>query len=85
MSYGIKNIKEVIKEARDYEIVCCNDCWTYYYDELGDPRDDNCLALIWDEEEKMFFKGCPQCKTDACLADIADERLSEMKEGRLLD
>ncbi|MBA4122291.1 MAG: hypothetical protein H0X72_07505 [Acidobacteria bacterium] len=76
MIYGIRNIN---KAAEGYEIVRCNNCWTYFYEEIIDERDDNSLAFIWDAETREFFKGCPQCKTDDYLADIGEKRLAEIQ------
>lgn len=75
MIYGIRNIN---KTAEDYEIVRCNNCWTYYYEEIIDERDDNSLAFIWDEKTKEFFKGCPQCKNDDYLTNISEKQLAEI-------
>lgn len=70
MMFGIKNINKV---AEGYEIVRCNNCWTYYYEKITDERNNNSLAFIWDEKTKEFFKGCPQCKTDDYLIDINEQ------------
>jgi Pyruvate/2-oxoacid:ferredoxin oxidoreductase delta subunit len=78
MIYGIRNIN---KAAEGYEIVRCNNCWTYYYEEIIDLRNDNTLILIWDEEDECFFKGCPQCKTDDYLADIDEKQLAEIQSN----
>lgn len=82
MSYGIRNISEA---AEGYEIVRCFNCWTYYYDEIIDERDNNSLAFIWDEAEDGFFKGCPQCQTDEYLADIEGDYLAEVKAEELVE
>lgn len=76
MIYGIRNINKV---AEGYEIVRCNNCWVYYYEEIIDERDDNSLAFIWDKETKEFFKGCPKCQTDDYLADIDEKQLAQIQ------
>ena len=53
MIYGIRNINNA---AKDYEIVRCNNCWTFFYDEIIDERDNNSLTFIWDKETKEFSK-----------------------------
>lgn len=75
MKYGIRNINKI---AEDYEIVRCNNCWIYYYDEIIDERNDNSLGFIWDKQAKEFFKGCPDCKTDDYLTDIDENQLAEI-------
>ena len=76
MSYGIRSISKV---AEGYETVRCNNCWIYYYEEIIDPRNDNTLVYIWDENNEQLFKACPQCKTDAYLADIDEKQLAEIQ------
>ena len=49
------------------EICRCNNCFTYYYDDLRD-YDDETLALFPDGN--CFYKGCPICETDDYLIDI---------------
>lgn len=65
MRYGIYNIEKVSEKE---EIVLCNNCENYYYDEINDERNNNSLAFFLGEGE--FFKGCPFCKTDSYLTDI---------------
>jgi hypothetical protein len=51
------------------EAVCrCNNCWTYYYDDLRD-NDDETLILFPDGPD-FSHKGCLVCKTDGYLIDI---------------
>ncbi len=76
MIYGIGNIN---KAAEGYEIVRCNNCWTYYYEEIIDPRKNNTLVYIWDEDDEQLFKACPQCKTDNYLIDIDKNYLTEIQ------
>lgn len=76
MIYGIRNINKV---AEDCEVVRCNNCWTYYYEEIIDSRNDNTLILIWDENDECFFKACPQCKTDDYLTDVGEKQLTEIQ------
>lgn len=78
MIYGIKNIS---KAAESYEVVRCSNCWTYYYDEIIDERNNNSLKFIWDKETEEFYKGCPQCKTDDYLADIDEKQLTEIQSN----
>ena len=76
MIYGIRNISKV---AENYEIVRCNNCWNYYYEDVIDERNDNSLAFVWDEKLSEFFKGCPLCKTDDYLSDIDEKQLAEIQ------
>ncbi len=71
--YGIRNVLEAI--GNGYDIARCSYCWTYYYDSIDDPRHNNSLKILWDEENEEFFKGCPICETDDYLGDyhIADD------------
>lgn len=73
MTFGIIDIRKAIEEL---EIVRCNMCYAYYYDEIGDPRDESILQLVWDIEDKEYVKGCGNCQTDAYLMDIEHEQLS---------
>jgi Pyruvate/2-oxoacid:ferredoxin oxidoreductase delta subunit len=71
MKYGIYDIRKV---AKDEEIVRCNNCSHYFYDDSTDERNNNSLKLFEDKEfgteYKEFFKGCPVCTTDIYLTDI---------------
>ena len=68
MRYGIYDLRKV---AENEDVVRCNNCYHYYYDEiLGDERNDNTLKMLFDEEFKEFYKGCPVCETDDYLMDI---------------
>jgi Pyruvate/2-oxoacid:ferredoxin oxidoreductase delta subunit len=67
MKYGIYNINKI---ADKENIIICNKCENYYYEEIIDERDVNSLAFIWDEENEEFFKGCPLCNTDDYLQDF---------------
>lgn len=76
MSFGIRDLRRVVAE---YKIVRCNDCYLYFYVEIIDERDENSLAIIWDEQTNEFFKGCPKCHTDGCLTDIDPDYLAELQ------
>lgn len=65
MSYGIRDIAKV---SKDEEIVRCNNCDNYFYDEITDERNDNSLMLFFDADH--FYKGCPECETDDYLMDV---------------
>lgn len=82
--YGIKNVLDAI--GFGYDIVRCNNCWTYYYEDITDERHNNSLKLFREEEDNIveFFKGCPICKTDDYLGDyhIADD--NELKKNGFL-
>lgn len=66
MSYGIKDIN---KTTEGEDIVRCNWCLNYFYEEITDERNDNSLKLFLDKDH--FFKGCPECKTDYYLISVA--------------
>lgn len=70
MNCGIKDVREV---DGAFEIVRCNNCYFYFYEDIDD-RDDYALEFIQDGQE--FFKGCRNCKTDAYLMDINSEHLT---------
>ena len=82
MTYGIYNIKK----AFENEIVRCNNCYHYFYDEIfGDERNDNSLQMLFDEDFKEYFMGCPVCETDDYLTDIdltqfSEKELDEMQK-----
>jgi len=65
MRYGIYDLTKV---PEGEEVVRCNYCWNYFYDEITDERNLNSLEFIKDGDE--FFKGCPVCKTDDYLIDV---------------
>lgn len=67
MRYGIYDINKI---AEKENIIVCNYCENYYYEDINDERDINSLEIIWDEENDEFFKGCPLCKTDSYLHDF---------------
>lgn len=66
MNYGISDID--FTEKSD-EIVVCNMCGNYFYEEIGDERNTNSLMIF--KDIAGFFKGCPKCKTDAYITDTA--------------
>jgi hypothetical protein len=74
MRYGIYNIKKV---AENEEIIRCNNCFHYYYDEITDERNNNSLKIFFDSDNKEFFKGCPDCETDEYLMDIDLSQFTE--------
>jgi len=82
MTYGIRDIR---KAAMGNEIVRCNYCWIYLYDEIIDERDDNALMFIWDDKYMEFFKGCPKCRSDDYLTDIEEDYLVEMQRTFIPD
>jgi hypothetical protein len=65
MIYGIYNIKKVNPKE---DVVVCNNCENYYYEDVTDERNNNALEFIFDKN--YFFKACPVCKTDGYLADV---------------
>lgn len=65
MSFGIRDINKV---SQNENIIRCNNCYNYYYEEITDERNDNSLKLFFDKD--YFFKSCPVCKTDDFLIDI---------------
>jgi Pyruvate/2-oxoacid:ferredoxin oxidoreductase delta subunit len=65
MNYGIYDIKKV---AKNEEIVKCNNCSNYFYEDITDERNNNSLELFSDNGD--FFKGCPKCKTDDFLINV---------------
>lgn len=79
MIYGIRNI---VKVAENQEIVRCNNCWNYFYEEVTDERNNNSLTFIWDEIISEFFKGCPLCRTDNYLTDINEKLLTEIQSNQ---
>lgn len=76
MTLGIRDLQKV---AKGYEVVRCNNCDLYYYDEIHDHRDNNALEFIWDEDCEEFFKGCRKCQTDDYLTDIDSEYLTTLQ------
>jgi hypothetical protein len=67
MKYGIYDIR---RTAENEEIVRCNNCFHYYYDEITDERNNNSLEIFLNNDSAEFFKGCPVCKIDDYLMDI---------------
>ncbi len=65
MRYGIYNINKVNLFE---DVVLCNNCQNYYYNDITDERNNNSLAFFFDINH--FFKGCPVCLTDDYLCDI---------------
>ncbi|GHU54666.1 hypothetical protein FACS189411_01700 [Bacteroidia bacterium] len=64
--YGINDLSNIIKER---DIVRCNNCYHYFYDELIDVENNDTLILFPDGKD-FFCKGCPICKTDDYLMDV---------------
>lgn len=65
MRYGIYDVRKVNPNE---EVVICNYCDHFFYEEITDERNTNSLELFL--ENNHFFKGCPVCKTDDYLADV---------------
>lgn len=65
MSFEIHDISKV---AKNEDLVRCNYCCNYFYEDITDERNDNSLKLFKDNDH--FFKGCPVCETDDYLADV---------------
>ena len=72
MSFGIHDINKI---AENENIVRCNNCDTYFYEEIIDERSDNSLKLFFDKDH--FLKGCPECETDNFLIDIKTHQEQE--------
>jgi hypothetical protein len=60
----------------------CNNCGEVFFDT--NPDDQPCLKIpknkgfretTTQEGEDGYFIGCPECKTDGALIDVADEQL----------
>jgi hypothetical protein len=75
--FGIDDISGIPLE----DLVKCNNCDKYYYEEPGDERDDNCLQVFEDKKgtaemkangipDREFFRGCPKCETDGYLTNV---------------
>jgi len=68
MEFGIKEINKV---KSDELLVFCYMCSNYYYEEINDQRNLNSLEIQKDDKE--FYKGCPNCKTDKYLGNYFDK------------
>jgi Pyruvate/2-oxoacid:ferredoxin oxidoreductase delta subunit len=75
MKYGIYILRKITENE---EIVRCNNCYHYYYDEITDERNNNSLKIFFDNDNEEFFKGCPVCETDNYLMDIDLSEFSEI-------
>jgi Pyruvate/2-oxoacid:ferredoxin oxidoreductase delta subunit len=76
MRYGIYNLRRIPKNEN---IVGCNNCGSYFYEEITDERNDNSLQFFFDTEDGEFIKSCPVCKTDHYLRNVDLLSLSEEK------
>ena len=76
MRYGIYDLRRV---SIDEEMVRCNNCGHYFYDDIIDERHNNSLQILYDIDDNEIVKGCPICKTDGYLIDI-DLSVSNQEE-----
>lgn len=72
MKFGIYNIKFVIKNQ---DIVKCNNCEKFFYEEINDERNSNSLEFI--VQKNAILKVCPVCKSDHFLINI---KLSDLNK-----
>ncbi len=72
--YGIRN---PALAAWGEEVVHCNDCNIFLYENSGDERDNNCLQMIMDDDAG-YINACPCCGTDSALMNVSRKEIYDM-------
>ena len=74
IQHGIKDLEQAARSVKDdgkRDIVRCNNCWHYFYDESGDR--DHGLVLLTDTNEGVaadkydLFDGNHEDEEESCL------------------